>query len=36
MKLFITGVAGCLGSHLADLMIANGHTVAGTDNMIGG
>ena len=36
MKIFITGVAGFLGSHLADLMIANGHTVAGNDNMIGG
>jgi len=36
MKIFITGVAGFLGSHLADLMIANGHTVIGNDNMIGG
>ena len=36
MKIFITGVAGFLGSHLADLMIGNGHTVAGNDNMIGG
>ena len=36
MKIFITGVAGFLGSHLADLMLANGHTVAGNDNMIGG
>ena len=36
MKIFITGVAGFLGSHLADLMIANGHKVAGNDNMIGG
>ena len=36
MKIFITGIAGFLGSHLADLMIANGHTVAGNDNMIGG
>ncbi len=35
-KIFITGVAGFLGSHLADLMIANGHDVAGNDNMIGG
>jgi len=34
MKIFITGVAGFLGSHLADLMIAQGHTVAGNDNMI--
>ena len=36
MKIFITGVAGFLGSHLADLMISNGHQVAGNDNMIGG
>ena len=36
MKIFITGVAGFLGSHLADLMISEGHTVAGNDNMIGG
>ena len=36
MKIFITGVAGFLGSHLADLMIAQGHSVAGNDNMIGG
>jgi UDP-glucose 4-epimerase len=36
MKIFITGIAGFLGSHLADLMISEGHTVAGNDNMIGG
>lgn len=36
MKIFITGIAGFLGSHLADHMISNGHTVAGNDNMIGG
>ena len=36
MKIFITGVAGFLGSHLADLMIVNGHRVSGNDNMIGG
>ena len=36
MKIFITGVAGFLGSHLADLMISQGHSVAGNDNMIGG
>lgn len=36
MKIFITGVAGFLGSHLADLMLSEGHTVAGNDNMIGG
>ena len=36
MKIFITGVAGFLGSHLADLMISEGHSVAVNDNMIGG
>lgn len=35
-KIFITGVAGFLGSHLADAMIADGHRVVGIDNMIGG
>lgn len=36
MKIFITGVAGFLGSHLADRMIELGHKVAGNDNLIGG
>jgi len=36
MKIFITGVAGFLGSHLADRMIDLGHTVAGNDNLLGG
>ncbi len=36
MKVFITGVAGFLGSHLADRFIAEGHTVIGIDNLIGG
>ena len=36
MKIFITGVAGFLGSHLADAMIKEGHTVVGCDNLIGG
>ena len=36
MKIFITGVAGFLGSHLADRMIELGHEVAGNDNLIGG
>lgn len=35
-KIFITGVAGFLGSHLADRMFALGHRVAGCDNLIGG
>lgn len=35
-KVFITGVAGFLGSHLADWFIANGYDVSGNDNLIGG
>ena len=35
-RIFITGVAGFLGSHLADAFLADGHTVVGCDNMIGG
>lgn len=36
MKIFITGVAGFLGSHLADRMIELGHEVIGNDNLLGG
>lgn len=36
MKVFITGVAGFLGSHLADAMLQEGHEVIGCDNLIGG
>lgn len=36
MKIFITGLAGFLGSHLADRMIALGHEVSGNDTLIGG
>lgn len=36
MQIFITGVAGFLGSHLADSLIEQGHTVHGCDNFIGG
>lgn len=36
MKIFITGVAGFLGSHLADRMLDLGHYVVGVDNLIGG
>jgi UDP-glucose 4-epimerase len=35
-KIFITGVAGFLGSHLADSMIAKGHHVVGCDSLLGG
>ena len=36
MKVFVTGVAGFLGSHLADNFVRAGHEVVGCDNMIGG
>jgi UDP-glucose 4-epimerase len=36
MKVFISGVAGFLGSHLADAFTRSGDTVVGCDNMIGG
>jgi UDP-glucose 4-epimerase len=36
MRIFITGVAGFLGSHLADRMIELGHSVVGNDNLLGG
>lgn len=35
-RIFISGVAGFLGSHLADEMIKEGHEVIGCDNLIGG
>ena len=35
-RILITGVAGFLGSHLADALIAKGHHVTGIDNLIGG
>lgn len=36
MRIFITGIAGFLGSHLADAMLAEGHEVIGNDTLIGG
>jgi UDP-glucose 4-epimerase len=33
---FITGVAGFLGSHLADALLSRGYKVVGIDNLIGG
>lgn len=36
MKIFVSGIAGFLGSHLADTFLEEGHTVIGCDSMIGG
>lgn len=33
---FITGVAGFLGSHLAESLLKDGHRVIGVDNLVGG
>jgi UDP-glucose 4-epimerase len=36
VKVFITGIAGFLGSHLADKFLDEGHQVVGVDSLIGG
>jgi UDP-glucose 4-epimerase len=36
MKVFITGIAGFLGSHLAEHFLREGHQVIGCDSLIGG
>jgi UDP-glucose 4-epimerase len=36
VKVFVSGSAGFLGSHLAEAFIHGGHEVVGCDNMIGG
>jgi len=36
MRILITGIAGFMGSHLADSMLNEGHEVIGIDNLIGG
>tara|TARA_B100000768_G_C11274497_1_gene375165 strand:- start:519 stop:1520 length:1002 start_codon:yes stop_codon:yes gene_type:complete len=36
MKIYITGVAGFLGSHLAKRLLNLGHQITGNDNFLGG
>jgi dTDP-glucose 4,6-dehydratase len=36
MRIVVTGVAGFLGSHLADRLLSEGHDVIGMDNLITG
>jgi UDP-glucose 4-epimerase len=36
VKVFVSGAAGFLGSHLAETFVSAGHQVAGCDNLIGG
>ena len=36
MKIFITGIAGFLGGHIAKNLIVQRHEVSGCDNLIGG
>lgn len=36
MRIFVTGIAGFLGSHLAERLITMGHHVVGCDSLLGG
>ncbi len=36
MRIFVTGIAGFLGSHLAERLLALGHDVVGCDSLLGG
>ncbi len=36
MRVFVTGIAGFLGSHLAERLLEMGHIVVGCDSLLGG
>ena len=36
MRLLVSGVAGFIGSHMADRLLAEGHSVVGIDNFLTG
>src|SRR3982751_6633243 len=36
MRILVSGAAGFLGSHLTDLLLAQGHSIVGVDNLITG
>src|SRR6059058_5300787 len=36
MRILISGAAGFLGSHLTDLLLAQGHEIVGVDNFVTG
>jgi len=36
MRIFVTGGAGFLGSHLSDLLLQSGHSVICMDNLLTG
>ena len=36
MRIFITGIAGFLGSHLAERLLTMGHDIVGCDSLLGG
>jgi UDP-glucose 4-epimerase len=36
MRVFVTGIAGFLGSHLAEQLLEKGHEVVGCDSLLGG
>jgi len=36
MRVLVTGVAGFIGSHVAELLVADGHDVLGVDDLSGG